>query len=514
MKKRKNSAGRRFIRSRWHVFLVLFLQMVFLGYILISGSRISQAVLYALTAVSILSCLVILSGKGENAYKLTWIFWILVLPIFGGFFYMVLQSQWSKKSFTRRAAEAEKRSKEHAKLPEEYVLSGEALAKEGKPVMRYLSEHVGYPTYRTDEVTFFSSGEEMHDALLAALSRAEKYIFLEYFIIEEGEMWHSILNILEEKAKAGVLVRVLYDDVGCFTHLPRHYHKRLRAMGIEAAAFHPFVSLFSIEQNNRDHRKIAVVDGHTAFTGGVNIADEYVNKVEKFGHWKDAACLVRGGGAWSFTLMFLEMWELSEKTKEDLSAFRTALPLPSSLSCGLVTPYADSPMDNEHVGENVYLSLIRTARKYVYITTPYLIISDTMQNALTLAAKSGVDVRIITPGKWDKRIVHTVTRSYYRDLVDAGVKVYEYTPGFLHAKTLVSDDAVGTVGSVNFDYRSLYLHFECGTVIAEREAVLRMKEDFLQTLAKCAAVSPVERRGESILFRLWQAVLRLLAPLL
>ncbi len=502
------------MRSRWPVFLVLLLQMLFLGYILVSGSRISQAFLYTLTGVSILSCLVILSGKGENAYKLTWIFWILVLPIFGGFFYMVLQSQWSKKSFARRAKEAEARSKAHVHLPEGHILSPEELEKAGIPALRYLSGSVGFPAYRTESVTFFPSGEEMHEALLRELACAEKYIFLEYFIIEEGEMWSSILDILERKAKEGVLVRVLYDDVGCFTHLSRHYYKKLRALGIEAAAFHPFVSLFSIEQNNRDHRKIAVIDGHTAFTGGVNIADEYINRVERFGHWKDAACLVKGGAAWPFTLMFLEMWELTKKTREDCAAYRPYLPLPSTEAHGVVTPYADSPMDNENVGENVYLSLIRSAKRYVYITTPYLIISDTMQNALTLAAKSGVDVRVITPGKWDKRIVHTVTRSYYGDLVAAGVRVYEYTPGFLHAKTLVSDDTVATVGSVNFDYRSLYLHFECGAVIAEREAVLHIKADFLQTLAKCAPASPSPKREGNFLFRLWQALLRLLAPLL
>ena len=506
MKKHKKKSGRRFLRSRWPVLLAILLQFVFLCYILISGSRISQAFLYILTGTSILCALVILSGKGENAYKLTWIFWILALPIFGGFFYMVLQAQWSKKSFARRARESEERIKAYLTYPKRSISYAESQSL--PPAVRYLAKSVGYPTYATESTTYYPSGEEMHSALLCALEGAERYIFLEFFIIEEGKMWSSILEVLKRKAKEGVRVRVLYDDVGCFTHLPKRYFKALSAFGIEAAAFHPFVSLFSIEQNNRDHRKIAVIDGEIAFTGGVNLSDEYINEVEKFGHWKDAAVSVKGSAAWAFALMFLQMWELSEKTKEDILTF-----LPKEAKReerSLVAPYADSPMDEESVGENVYLSLIYNAKDYVYITTPYLIISDTMQRALTLAAKSGVDVRVITPKKWDKRIVHTVTRSYYADLLSAGVRVYEYTPGFIHAKTVVSDDRIASVGSVNFDYRSLYLHFECGTLIADESTVLSVKNDFLKTLSLSEPVTPENKKTG----RIKGALLRLLAPLL
>ena len=508
----KKKSGRRFLRSRWPVMLAILLQAVFLSYILISGSRISQTFLYVLTGISILISLVILSGKGENAYKLTWIFWILSLPVFGGFFYIVLQSQWSKNSFAKRAKESEERIKAFMPYPSGSVSTKEETARLTVPAMRYLAESIGYPVYKTERAEYYASGEAMHKALLSALDGAKRYIFLEYFIIEEGEMWDSVLAVLKRKAREGVLVRVLYDDVGCFTHLPRHYFKALRAFGIEAAAFHPFVSVFSIEQNNRDHRKIAVIDGISAFTGGVNLADEYINKVEKFGHWKDAAISVRGSAAWSFTLMFLQMWALSQKVEEDISVYFPKQG--GEQERVLVAPYADSPMDTESVGENVYLSLIHNAKRYIYITTPYLIISDTMQNALTLAAKSGVDVRIITPKRWDKRVVHTVTRSYYADLTCAGVKVYEYTPGFIHAKTVVSDDSVASVGSINFDYRSLCLHFECGAVIADENTVLSVKEDFLETLSKSECVEVKEQKETGFLFRIWHAILRLLAPLL
>lgn len=493
------------MRSRWPVMLILLLQILALAYIVISGSRISQAFSYVLSAISVFVVLVILSGKGENAYKLTWIVWILSFPILGGFFYMVLQSQWTKRSFSRRARATEQKAKALMPSPRK-----DDEATTDIPVLRYLSSGVGYHAYRA-EARFLPSGEEMLAVLLEELEKAEKYIFLEYFIIEEGEMWNAILDVLSRKVKEGVLVRVLYDDVGCFTHLPKRYYKKLRAAGIEAMAFHPFISVFSIEQNNRDHRKIAVIDGVTAITGGANLADEYINKVERFGHWNDAAVLVKGSAAWSFTLMFLQMWELAVKKEEDLMRYAPEQFCEEGES--IAAPYADSPMDGESVGENVYLSLIRGAKDYVYITTPYLIISDTMKNALTLAAKSGVDVRIITPAKWDKRLVHIVTRSYYQDLIAAGIKIYEYTPGFMHAKTVVTDDKVASVGSVNFDYRSLYLHFECGAVLASSPAVQSVKEKFLSTLPLCAEVPAKPRSASNPFYRISQAILRLLAPL-
>ncbi len=513
MKKRKSTSRRtvrRFLRSRMPVVLLLLLQIAVLAYVAISGSRLSQAFAGLLSGISILASLFILATKGENAYKLTWIFWILCVPVFGGLFYVILHAQWTKKRFAERSAACEREIKALLCLSVEGVLaSSDRLLESG--TLRYLSESVGYPAYRTEESTYFPSAEEMLEALLMAIRNAKKYIFLEYFIIEEGRMWDAILDVLKEKAREGVLVRVLYDDVGCFPHLPKRYFKRLRAHGIEAYAFHPFVSMLSVEQNNRDHRKIAVIDGEIAFTGGVNLTDEYINLTSRFGHWKDAALMVKGGAAWAFTLIFLQMWELTRQIGEDHSRYRPAFS--PSKAQALVLPYADSPMDDESVGENVYLSILREARQYVYITTPYLIISDTMRTALSLAAKSGVDVRIITPANWDKRVVHAVTRSYYAELIDEGVKIYEYTPGFIHAKLVISDDRIATVGSINFDYRSLYLHFECGALLYGGESIQRIKEDFLRTEALSEQISP-KPTGRGFFRRLYYAVLRLLAPLL
>ena len=308
-----------------------------------------------------------------------------------------------------------------------------------------------------------------------------------------------------------VLVRVLYDDMGCFLSLPPDYTQKLAQYGIEAAVFNPFQPFLTVKQNNRDHRKITVIDGKVAFTGGINLADEYINAVEKYGHWRDSAIQLRGDAAWSFALIFLQMWQLVTKQRENIDQYRPTAA--SGIRDGFVQPYADSPTDDDNVGEHVYLQIITGAKDYLYINTPYLIVDDSMISALCLAAKSGVDVRILTPHRWDKRIVHFTTRSYYRELLQSGVKIYEYTIGFNHAKTFVSDDAVATVGTTNLDFRSLYHHFECGTVLYGSRAVMEVKEDFLNTLPICHEITQEELRS-NVFVRMAQDVLRLFAPLM
>ena len=334
---------------------------------------------------------------------------------------------------------------------------------------------------------------------------------MEYFIIREGIMWDRILDILKAKAEDGVKVRLIYDDLGCFSQIPRNFDAELREYGIECVPFNPFRPVLTSVHNNRDHRKIAVIDGKVAFTGGINLADEYINAYEKHGHWKDASVMLKGKAAWSFTLMFLEMWELCTGKREDWAQYFPGNKLYAQE--GFVQPYGDSPMDNENVGEQVYLSIINGARNYLYINTPYLIVDDGMVSALCHAAKSGVDVRIVTPHKWDKWAVHMTTRSYYRELVRAGVRIYEYTKGFIHSKTFVSDDEIATVGTVNLDYRSLYLHFECGAVMYGGRAVGQIKEDFLKTLEICQHITEQDC-VYSLPMRMFQDMMRVFAPLM
>ena len=383
----------------------------------------------------------------------------------------------------------------------------------------YIQNKAFCPPCRHTFTEYLPSGEQKFERLKEELVKAKRYIFLEYFIIQEGIMWDTVLEILKEKVKQGVDVRVIYDDVGSLTTLPYHYERKLEAAGIACCVFNPFVPVLSARLNNRDHRKILVIDGYIGFTGGINLADEYINAYPKHGHWKDSAILLKGDAVWNLTVMFLSLWEYIRGVDEDYDRYR---PLPEELAAvrvpneqgGYVQPFADSPLDNEAVGESVYLNMINQAMDYVYITTPYLILDNEMITALGTAAKSGVDVRIITPHIADKWFVHAVTRANYEALVEDGVRIYEYTPGFIHAKTFASDDELGVVGTINLDYRSLYLHFECGTWLYRTPSVLAVKEDFLKTLEVCQEITYEDCRKVSKLRLFGRAVLRVFAPLM
>jgi cardiolipin synthase len=361
-------------------------------------------------------------------------------------------------------------------------------------------------------------GVEFMESVMAELRKAEKYIFMEFFILRQGKMLDPILDIMAEKARAGVDVRLMFDDMGCLLSLPPDFDQYLRSRGIKAKKYEPFRPILASQQNNRDHRKIVSVDGKVAFTGGMNLADEYINAVERFGHWKDAAIRVEGHGAWSMTLIFLQMWNMATRRgREPMEEVRGFYPWDSSPCIvptdGLVQPYADSPVDLENIGEHVYLRILNNAKNYVYINTPYLVVDENLLSALTLAAKSGIDVRIITPHRWDKWFVRIVSRSYYRQLIQAGVKVYEYTEGFNHAKTWVSDDKVATVGTTNLDFRSLYLHFECGVWMYRAKAVMDVKADFLRTQEVSHEVT-LKECSRNLVQQLFQDVLRVFAPLM
>jgi len=497
------------------IFIVLLLvQIGIIVYTFTSRSTLSSLAAALLSALSIIVCLYIISRRDKGAYKLTWVFLIMLFPVFGGVFYLIFgltaKNKWVNDTITK----IEQRSGKLRWLPGSAFDKACTEAPECAAQIRYLEHFASFPIYSDCRTRYLSPGEEKFRLLREELRRAEKYIFLEYFIIDEGLMWNSILEILKQKAAEGVKVRVVYDDVGCFFRLPKDYPRQLAKYGIECRVFNPFMPLLTTVQNNRDHRKIAVIDGKVAFTGGINLADEYINAYERFGHWKDSAIMVEGPAAWGFALMFLQMWELCTGKSEDMASYYPWQSSPCPVRAeGYVQPYTDSPLDRENVGEHVYLQIINKARDYVYITSPYLIVDDSMLSALCLAAKSGVDVRIITPHKWDKKIVHMTTRSYYRDLVRSGVKIYEYTRGFIHSKTFVSDDKVATVGTTNLDFRSLYLHFECGLWMYGCSAVDEVKEDFLRTLDSCQLITEKDCRT-GVVTKLLQDILRLFAPLM
>lgn len=498
-------------KRRMIICFCLLLQVAFMVFLLVSGQMYSDIISFVFSAIGVFAALYVLTKKDKPAFKMSWIMQILLFPVYGGLFYIFFNFQTSTKKFRKRVKSIEDRTQKLFELQKNSRDDALAELPQYKSGINYLQNFTGFPVYGNTQTRYFASGEDFFEVLVEELKKAEKYIFIEFFIVQEGKMWDTILDVLKEKASQGVDVRVIYDDMGCFFLLPKNYSEQLREMGIKCSVFNPFRPFLTVVQNNRDHRKIVSIDGKVAFTGGINLADEYINEVEKYGHWRDSAIMLRGDAAWSLTVIFLQMWILCGNPEEE---FEKLYPPKSEIKAkGFVQPYADSPLDDENVGEHVYMQIINSAKDYVYICTPYLIIDSDMISALTLAAKSGVDVRIMTPFKWDKKFVHVTTRSYYQELVKAGVKVYEYSPGFVHSKTFVSDDTVATVGTINMDFRSLYLHFECGTVIYENDSVLDVKSDFLKTLENCRRITEKDCKT-SVPQRILNEILRLIAPLM
>jgi cardiolipin synthase len=502
------------LRRRLFYAGILIVQIAFMLILIAGYSRAFRYADYALSAFSVLVSLYILNKKEKAAYKITWIFLILLFPIFGGAVYVFFHIQSNPRKFRDRMMETDRFYRPAFKFPGDSLPLLEARCRECTPQVRYLQDYAGYPVYTHTKTMYFASGEAFFKQALKELDKAEHYIFLEFFILRLGVMLNPIIGILEKKARQGLDVRLIYDDLGCFMSLPSNFKHHLELKGIKCLVFNPFRPVLSTFQNNRDHRKIVCIDGKTAFTGGINLADEYINAKEKYGHWKDAAIMVKGEAAWSLCLIFLQMWNAGSAAKDDPAPFYPWKDAPCDIrSSGLAQPYADSPIDEENVGEHVYIQIINNAKKYVYINTPYLVIDENLLSALTLAAKSGVDVRIITPHRWDKWIVAVTSRSYYRQLITAGVKVYEYTQGFNHSKTFVSDDKTATVGTTNLDFRSLYLHFECGVWMYKTPAVQAVKKDFLETLPLCHEIT-LKDCARNAVQRIIQDVLRLFAPLM
>jgi cardiolipin synthase len=492
--------------------LAIALQLAWLLYSVYFLGAHSRVVNLCLTVLSLLGVVYIINSKWSPEVKLAWIVPMLLFPIFGGILFFLTGGKGPGRKLARSIQAQTQRLGQS--LPD----SSAVLDTLGSDRLRGQSNYLvrqGFPLYQNTQADYYPTGEAGYAVLLEELRKAEKFIFLEYFIIEPGVMWNGILEILQEKAAQGVDVRVMYDDIGSVSTLPFRYDRTLEKMGIRSVVFNPFVPFCSVVMNNRDHRKIAVIDGNVAFTGGANLADEYINQVEKYGHWKDNMLRLTGEGVWSMTIQFLELWDACTGTEDQVDALPPICSLPAQ-SRGYVQPYYDTPLDHEYLGENVYLNLINQAREYVFVMTPYLIIDSTMKTALTLAAKRGVSVKIITPGIPDKKVVWDLTRCHYPELLEAGVEIYEYSPGFLHSKICVCDDEAAVVGTINMDYRSLYLHFENACLLLQNDAVYQAKADFTETLTQSEAVSPVpsKRKTLGVLRSIYGAVLRLFAPLL
>lgn len=501
----------------FYVALALLIQM---GWLLITAWRLAAYSKYISNAIGIISVLIVLwivNKKINPSYKLGWTILIMTVPVFGVLLYVLFGKSRIAQAIQDKYTQVQEESLPYMEQDEQTFQELEEQSAGAAVQSRYIHQYSSFPVHGNTTAEYFQVGDDMFPVLVRELEQAQHYIYIEYFIINDGVMWRTILDILERKAKEGVDVRLIYDGFGCLTTLPNRYDKVLREKGIKCTIFNPFRPLLNIVQNNRDHRKICVIDGKTGFTGGINLADEYINQKERFGHWKDTAVMLKGEAVWNMTVMFLHMWSVVNNSAEPMEH---ELHMPHKYhpeafeDDGFVQPYSDTPLDGEVLGENVYLNIINRAKKYVYICTPYLIIDNEMMTALCLAAKSGVDVRIMTPGVPDKKMVFLLTQSYYEQLLEAGVRIYEYQPGFLHAKSFVCDDEIAVVGTINLDYRSLYLHFECAAFLYENSEIPAVENDFQETLKKCQKITQEDYKKQKSFDKIAGSILRVFAPLM
>lgn len=468
-----------------------------------------------LTLLDIIMIIYIHNTDDNPSYKLAWVMLISVIPLFGGLTYLYLRMQFSRRIFIKLQERSTEYGNNYLHQSDGVKMLLEYENKRMANLSNYILNVSSYPVYNNTSVKYYSVGDLQFEDMVKELKKAERFIFMEYFIISPGYMFDTISEILIKKARNGVEVRIMYDGVGTQINMSEKYFRKLSNCGIKCKIFNSFRPFLSSVQNNRDHRKILVIDGHTAFNGGTNIADEYINQKERFGHWKDTALMIKGNAVWNMTVMFLQLWEMNEKQMCNYMEFIPKYNVKGTfIGDGFVQPFSDSPLDDEHIGELVYMDIINNAEHYLYITTPYLIPDNELLTSLKLAAKKGVDVRIITPHIPDKWYAYVIAWTYYPELIKAGVKIYEYTPGFIHAKNFVSDDNIGVVGTINLDYRSLYLHFECATILYKCSAVFDIKNDFIETQSRSQLITLEDCNKRPLLNKIGGYILRMFAPLL
>lgn len=502
------------IFSRFGIIILLFaLQVVLLFSVLFWFQSFSHELLFGGIAVGLLVSIYILNTRSDPSAKLTWIILVMAVPVFGTLLYFYTEFEIGHRSLRDLTEKLLNSTKD--KIPQDPEVS-EALRGENPgaySISGYLHRIGSFPVFDRTEVSYLPIGEDTFDEMLLQLEKARNFIFLEYFIIDEGIMWGKVLEILARKVKEGVDVRVMYDGTNEFSTLPHDYPKMLRKLGIKCKVFAPLTPFISTHYNYRDHRKIMVIDGNTAFTGGINFADRYINQETIYGHWKDTAVMLKGKAVKSFTLMFLQMWNIGEKEPE-FDRFLSFPTLPPENSKGYVIPYGDCPLDKDKVGEMVYMDILNRAKRYVHIMTPYLILDGEMETAIRFAAERGVEVKIILPGVPDKLSPYSLAKSHYAALLDSGVQIYEYDPGFVHAKSFVADDAEAVVGTINLDYRSLYHHFECAAYCCGTSCISDIENDFQETLKKSSRITKNKIWKNYPYLKPLSFILKVFAPLL
>lgn len=513
IKQGKHGALRMLFGRTGIVLLLLTIQLFLLITVIRFLENLIPYAVVTLLLFTIIMVTSVINSEHNTNVKLTWITLIMLLPGFGGFLYIFIQTDMGHRTIKKRLKKIISESEDEFPNQEELMRKLKTRNKGLYNLATYTKKTGGFPVYEGSKTKYFSIGEDAFKEMIIQLKKAEKFIFMEYFIVDEGYMWGQILKILSDKVKEGVEVRFMYDGTCEFALLPHNYTKRLSKLGIKAKVFAPIRPFLSTHYNYRDHRKILIVDGNVAFTGGINLADEYINEKVVYGHWKDTAIMVEGEAVDSFTLMFLQMWNVSESHRTYMGNLYKSKPLEEKRK-GYVLPIGDSPLDNDKVGQMIYMDMLDRANDYVHIMTPYLILDGDMVTSLQFAAKRGIDVKIIMPHIPDKKIVFAQSRSHYKELIKSGVKIYEYTPGFIHAKVFVSDDIKAFVGTINLDYRSLYHHFECGVYLEEALTVSDIEKDFNETLKQSHQITLEDIKKFNFFMTLLGRFLKLFAPLM
>ncbi len=530
---RKHSALRRWATTwgRAAVIAIAFaLQLLVLVAVLTFFAEWSSTILALQSVLAVIVMLFILNGPRETTYKLAWIIPVLTVPLLGSVFYLFYGAAVMTRSQRARFDAAAARAGDALELLPAVKLPSTEVSSSVKRQFTYLENTSQYRIFDGTDTAYYPLGELGFDAMIEAIGTAKHYVFAEYFIVDGGKMLDRLIDALAAKAAAGVDVRFLYDDLGSFFTLPVDFKQRCESAGIAVIPVNPVGLGFTLTFQNRDHRKILSIDGEVAFTGGINIADEYINEIERFGHWKDTVLRLEGPGAWGLTVMFLQMWELVSRSRVEYASFLPDGPeaieaapithhvgppaVPPTQIKGLVAPFDDTPFDDMSLGSDCYQHLMQAASHSVDIFTPYLVLSDSMVAQLAGTARSGIRVRIVVPGTPDKWYVSLATHSYYRPLMEAGVEVYEYTPGFIHAKSMLVDDHLGMVGTINFDFRSFYLHQECAVWMYDSPALSELRHDVEATVAVSRRVLMEDLTDTTVVKKLLQAILRVFAPLM
>lgn len=500
-------------------FFAIITLLIQIGMIAMYIMSASTNIRYYMLVSNLISCVLILfevNRREESMYKITWIMLMATIPVFGWFFYLYTHTGVISGNMRKAHINAGKMIAEYK--PDDSGMLNELCRKSGsQPLAKYLSKASVSSVCKNTEVKYYPLGDDMFVDIISELEKAEKFILMEFFIINAGsDMWRKTEEILVRKAAEGVDVRLMYDGMGCMAIMPKGYDKILQSKGIKCEIFAPVQPLLSTYQNNRDHRKVVVVDGRCAFSGGINLSDEYINEIERFGHWKDTGIMLRGEGVAGFTAMFLHMWcTVSDEKDIDIRSFvNSAKNYTVANPSGYVIPFSDSPLDDKPVGRTAYVDILNTATDYVHIMTPYFVIDESIFDAMSYAVMRGVNIKLILPGIPDKKIPYCLARSYYKDLLDIGVEIYEYIPGFVHAKTTVSDGRKAIVGTINYDYRSLYLHYECAAYMIDVDQIAEMEDDMINTLARCRRITEREYAELPGYYRAGGRMLRFIATMI